>query len=321
MALEMLWERAEPSEVLRERFGFADDTEAAAWAVHTARDVWGIAVDACERIVLSDHNAMAWLRTASGDRLLKWSVAPERSARLAVVAEVARWLGDRGLPVSAPVPARDGRVQVEADGRSIALQRVVDGGLLDVGRRAEVHAAGAVLARLHTALREYPASAVPEGTVGDPEAEPDRIAGWLGAVGDTVPERATAIVRRALTEPVPGPLQLVHGDYRSANVLCRADEVAGVIDLEEMRYDHPVVELARSAVMLGTRYHNWGPVPRRVRQDFLEGYRSVVGLSDEALRWWEALVLWYSWALVPSGDDPTGWRAAAEEQLAAIDAA
>jgi homoserine kinase type II len=107
----------------------------------------------------------------------------------------------------------------------------------------------------------------------------------------------------------------VQGDYRAANILCVGTAVVGVLDFEELRLDHRIVELARSAVMLGTLFRNWGPVSASVRQQFLDGYQTVQALTDAELRWWPVLVLWYSLALVPPGDDPTGWGRAAIEVL------
>lgn len=33
------------------------------------------------------------------------------------------------------------------------------------------------------------------------------------------------------------------------------------------------------------------------------------------MSWWDVLVLWYSMAMVPSGEDPTGWGTAALSHL------
>lgn len=53
--------------------------------------------------------------------------------------------------------------------------------------------------------------------------------------------------------------------FRSSNVLCAGPKIAAVIDFEEARLDHCIDEVARSAVMLGTRFRNWGPVSADVR--------------------------------------------------------
>ena len=71
--------------------------------------------------------------------------------------------------------------------------------------------------------------------------------------------------------------------------------------------EHRVFELARAAVLLGTRYHNWGPVPAEVRAEFLTGYSSERPLTPAEAGWLDILLLWHALMMVPPGDDPTGW--------------
>lgn len=133
----------------------------------------------------------------------------------------------------------------------------------------------------------------------------------------TVPAAAQDALRRLVADADPDPLptQLVHGDYRSANILVAGPGIAAVIDFEEARFDHRIDELARSAVMLGTRFRDWGPVSPEVRTAFLDGYQSERRMTAVEATWWDALVLWYSLVLTPAGEDPTGWGQAALDQL------
>ncbi|MGY2898093.1 homoserine kinase type II [Curtobacterium sp. PvP017] len=314
MTLEMLWERADPAQVLRSRFGFTDVAAAEDWVIRTLERWWGMGVVMCERIVMSDHNALAWVSTAGDRMLLKWSIAPEGFERLAFAADLTTWLADRGLPVSAPVRTLDGRVQVEDDGVSMGLQHVISGTLLDVRDPAQVHAAGATLARFHDALRDSPDRAPAAGVRPPPIPLVQQVEGWLEAAPMHLPEHVRRALRRRLeTAPPDGlPVQIVHGDYRAANVLCADSDVVAVIDFEDLRLDHRILELARSAVLLGTLFHDWGPVPEAVHWQLLDGYRSVSALTTDELAWWDVLVLWNTMLFVPSGDDPTGWGAAAE---------
>lgn len=318
--LEMLWEQRDPGAVLTERFGFADRTDAGRWAVTVLAEQWGIDVLRCERIVMSDRNALAWLATRSGRMVAKWSVAPDRFHRLAELARMTTWLGAKGLPVAAPIPTLDGRVQLEVDGASLGLLREVPGALLDTDDQDLVRAAGAVLGRLHHALSAYPDS----GSVVDRSSSPtsptplaDRVLGWLETCPQQVPAAAREVLRQRVTHAGPEPLaaQLVHGDYRSANVICRDGAVAAVLDFEEARLTCRIDELARSSVLLGTRFRDWGPATAHVRDGFLAGYRSQVSLTADETRWWAPLVLWYSLAMIPQGGDPTGWGRAAMSQL------
>lgn len=315
--LEMLWEASDPGDALETRFGFSDGAEAHRWVVTMLDKQWGVRVDSCERIVISDHNALAWVGTSSRRMLLKWSVAPARFPRLAALARLTAWLDGEGLPVSAPVAAVDGSVQVEADGASLGLQREINGDILDTTSPDQVRAAGGVLAQLHDALAVYPEVGQVSGLEAPTTHLADQINGWLDSCPKHVPATACDTLRRLVADAQPDslPTQLVHGDYRSANVLCAVPGIAAVIDFEEARFDHRIVELARSAVMLGTRFRDWGPVSAEVRATFLDGYQSKRRLTPAEASWWDALVLWYSLLLIPSGQDPTGWGQAALGQL------
>ncbi|PYY36519.1 phosphotransferase [Curtobacterium sp. MCBD17_030] len=321
MTIEMLWEQDDPTDVLRNRFGFADAEAVGDWVRSTVERHWRVRVGPPERMVMSDSNALAWVRGGDERLLVKWSVAPDRFERLAFTSDLTAWLGAQGLPVSTPVPTLEGEVQVTDDGISLGLQRVIDGAHLDVEDADQVRAAGATLARLHDALRSCPLHDSRPGVLSAPARLTDQIAGWIASEPPSLSQTARDVLWRML-ERAPAdlpPLQIVHGDYRAANILCVGTTVVGVLDFEELRLDHRIVEVARSAVMLGTLFRDWGPVPVSVRQQFLDGYQTVRALTDEELHWWPVLVLWYSLALVPPGDDPAGWGRAAIEQFETAD--
>lgn len=107
------------------------------------------------------------------------------------------------------------------------------------------------------------------------------------------------------------PRQLGHHDFRAGNLLYAGADVVAILDFEESRIDHRIVELARAAVLLGTLFRGWGPIPADVRADFLAGYQSVRPLTPVEAAWWDAVLLWQALAMVPAGDDPTGWAASA----------
>ncbi|WP_340537376.1 phosphotransferase enzyme family protein [Nocardioides sp. GXZ039] len=314
--VQMLWEREAPGRVLQERFGFADAAAAARWVGTTTREHWGISVTRCERIVISAGSALAWVTTVSeGRMILKWSVVPELFARLGQIARLTRWLDDRGIPVSAPVPSTSGALQVETAGRAMGLQRVLDGDLLDAADEPSVHAAGATLARLDRALGDYPDAATLGGD-GFAESPREAITRWAESAGPHVPAAVSEMLSRLAAEgPDDLPAQLVHGDYRAANLLCAGSEVVAVLDFEEARTEHRVNALARSAVRLGTRFHDWAPVSNRVHERFLAGYEAVQPLTPAERAWWPGLLLWHTAQRVPSGSDPTGWAASTKELL------
>jgi homoserine kinase type II len=316
--LEMLWESDDPAGVLLARFGLTDGRAAREWVATALSRHWGIEVSDCQRIVMSDHNALAWLATPSDRLIAKWSVAPQRFARLSELADLTVWLAERGAPVSTPILTADGSSHAESGQALLVLQRLIEGDPLEATNLDQVRAAGAVLARLHGELARYPhAGRLRQSSPTPSTSLPARVTSWLDGQPHHVPSRLLTSMRRLMdTAPTePMPTQLVHGDFRAANILCSGTRVLAIIDFEEARFDHPIAELARSAVMLGTKFRNWGPVSTSVRAEFLAGYESERRLNAIEARWWDILVSWYSLTMIPPDEDPTGWRAAAAEHL------
>jgi homoserine kinase type II len=176
------------------------------------------------------------------------------------------------------------------------------------------------LARLQDALAEYPDADRITTLAGPGAPLRDRVTDWLASSAEHVPPTARDTLRRLVADAPTDqlPRQLLHYDFRSANVVCGGAEIAAVIDFEEARIDHRVVELARSAVMLGTRFRDWGPVSAEVRAGFLSGYQSVRRLTPIEAAWWDALVLWCTLAMVPAEDDSTGWGQSATSHAAEL---
>ncbi|MEU6137796.1 phosphotransferase [Nocardioides sp. NPDC047086] len=243
--ISMLWESADPDAALTERFGFASADEATGWLSGVLTEHWGLGVDAFEQLVISDANCLAWITVGERRMIAKWSMWPRMFPRLAAIAELTVWLGERGIPVSVPQAARDARVQVEVDGFSVGLQQVIGGELLDISDPVQVRAAGEMLARMHAAMADYP-----------------------GTIPTDIPP------------PPASDTQLVGNDFRSANILWAAGRVAAVLDLEEATYRRRVDDLAKAAVLLGTRYHHWRPTPAEVREAFVAAYVSVLPLEE-----------------------------------------
>ena len=74
--------------------------------------------------------------------------------------------------------------------------------------------------------------------------------------------------------------QLVHNDFRSANLLHDGTSITAVLDFEEVTYRTTVADLAKATVLLGTRYHDWGPTSPLVREAFVAAYRDRVPLTS-----------------------------------------
>jgi homoserine kinase type II len=240
--VSMLWESVDPAVALTERFGFVDAVSAAGWMGDALWHTWAIAIHDCDRLVISDRNLLAWITIDGRCLIAKLSVSPTLFQRLADTARLRVWLQTAGIPVAAPIPTRDGRLQVELNNVSLGVCPVIEGDLLDVGDPAQVTEAGRMLAALHEALAAYP----------------HRIDGG----------------------PSTRHEQLVQNDFRSANILHNGTSIAAVLDFEEATYRTRVADLAKATVLLGTRYRNWGPTSQLVRETFVAAYHDQAPLTS-----------------------------------------
>lgn len=198
-SLSMLWESTDPAEALAQRFRFESPTAVVGWLSEVLAQHWNLALSSCERLVINSGNIMAWITVGERRMIAKWSMHTPVFARLAAIARLTHWLGQRGVPVS-----------------------------------------------VHTELAAYP---------------------------DVVPT----------AEPPRSGAQLVGNDFRSANILWASGRISAVLDLEEARYERRVDDLAKAAVLLGTRYHDWAPTPPDVRDAFVAAYQAAHPLPAEEL--------------------------------------
>jgi homoserine kinase type II len=238
----MLWESVDPAVALTERFGFGDALSAASWMGDALWDTWAIAITNCDRLVMSDRNLLAWMTADDRHFIAKLSVSPSLFQRLAATATLRLWLQTAGIPVAAPIPTSDGRLQVELENVSLGVCAVIEGDLLDVGDPAQVTEAGQMLATLHETLAAYP----------------HRIDGVRPNGRD----------------------QLVHNDFRSANILHGGTTITAVLDFESVTYRTRVADLAQATVLLGTRSHDWGPTSEVVREAFVTAYADQAPLTS-----------------------------------------
>jgi len=325
--LSMLWEPTDPAAALSRRFGFDDLDGLGRWTTAALASTWGLPASgapAVSRAVISDRNAVVWAGAGSRAVVVKLSCAQERFERLAASTQLVVLLAEHGVPVAAPLVSADGRVRVVLPGPagplSLCVLPEVAGDWLDVADPAAVRSAGACLARVHAALAQAPTELVaalavaPPGLAGATAATEPRaqVAGWLaGHDPGHVPEASRRLASLLEAAPVLDDApQLVHGDFRAANVLVRGTEVAAVLDLDEVALRHRVADLAQACTYLATRFTGWGPTPPAARAVLVEGYESVRRLSAAERSWLDVLLLWNAVVAVPGPDDPAGWARA-----------
>lgn len=302
----MLWESAEPLQILAQRFRFATPEAATDWLMATVERTYGIMVTSVDRLVMSSYNLLAWLSTSEGPLLAKCCIFLPAHQRLLTAAELVVWLAQQTLPVSVPLSAQTGpeagAVQVRCDHFSVGVQRIMGGELLDPTEPAQAATAGRTLAQLHQALAVYPQATAftppnPEQTLA---AQLER---WVTATLAKVSEPPLVAALRTLQQCVKQrradalTTQLVHGDFRAANILWQDDHITALLDLEEVRWGYRVNDLAWATIHLGTRYHHWGPVAGVVHQTFLASYCAIQPLTATEVAWLPLLLCWHSLAL------------------------
>lgn len=309
--LSMLWESADPLCVLKERFGLASFNEAAGWLTSVMGEAWALDVQACERILISGDNAIAWIRTNRGTLVAKWSRDQDQFVKFAATADLQHALHGQGVPVAPPLASLNGQYRVIIDSLSITVQPHIEGGLLDTTEHSAVRRAGVCLARLHSALaaqRDSRLTAFGRLTGGSLDLH-RRTETWLQHGDPGMVPAASARLRDAVAAlpPIDSEPQLVHNDYRASNILTSGSEILAVLDFDEVAVDYCVSDLANTFVVLGTRFTKWQPTPERVRAVFLQGYESVRPLTMLERRWLYVLVLLRGIQAIPPGDDPAGW--------------
>ncbi|WP_458111063.1 phosphotransferase [Arthrobacter sp. R1-13] len=310
----MLWESTEPQIALKNRFGLGSFDEAAGWLTKVLAESWAIEVKACERIIISDHNAIAWISTDRGRLVAKWSRDEDQFVKFSGTADLLAALHKEGLPVAPPLAATDGRHRVIFDSSSVTVQPHIDGDLLDVTADTAVRKAGASLARLHCALATQGDSRLTKlgrHTGGTLDLR-RRIGTWLqhADIGSAPEASARLRDRIASLPPIDSDPQLIHNDYRASNLLTSGTGVIAVLDFDEVALDYCVSDLAYAFVFLGTRFTNWQPTPPRVREALLHGYETVRPLTQLERQWLHILALWQGINAIPPGDDPAGWARA-----------
>lgn len=134
--VSMLWENAEPGIVLARRFGFDSPEAASSWVMNAVGHTHGLELECVDRLVLSAVNLLATVSAPGGRFLVKCCAMVAAHEPLRALGELIWWLDGEGIPVSAPVPSRQGTAQVMHEHLTFNVQQVVDGSLLDATDRS-----------------------------------------------------------------------------------------------------------------------------------------------------------------------------------------
>jgi aminoglycoside phosphotransferase (APT) family kinase protein len=211
-------------------------------------------------------------------------------AGMAKEAACLRAAHDAGVPVPALVDHGDGTgrfplpylLMERVDGETIPRRLLRDPALTEV-RAALPRALGRILATIH-AIDVTGLDAVPAG-----DAIEDLVRVYRGL---DEPRPSVEIGLRWLAEhrPPPGPVALVHGDFRNGNLIVDTSGVRGVLDWELAHLGDPIEDLGWLCVR-AWRFGSAEPVGGfGPRSELLRGYADGGGSVPDAdtLRWWEA---------------------------------
>ncbi len=217
-------------------------------AVLLARYAVGEAV-ALDPIAEGVENSNFRLTTATGRYVLTLYEKRVAQADLPFFLGLMEHVAARGVPAPLPVHDRAGTVLQSVCGRPAAILHWLPGDWPRAPTPAQAHAAGAALARLHAATRDFtltrPNALGPQGW--------HRLATACGPGLDSIAHGLAAIVHAELAAlaaawPAALPHAAIHADLFPDNLLFEGDVVTGVIDFYFACTDLRAYDLA---VMLG----------------------------------------------------------------------
>jgi homoserine kinase type II len=171
------------------------------------------------------------LQTASGRFVLTLFEGRTEAAALPFCLGLTDRLAEAGLPTARPVRDRSGVWLGGLNGRPAAVVEWLNGAWPRAPSPVQAQAAGAMLARMHLAVADYPGRR--DNPVGPAawRTLADRIATQAEGQDRTMLDRVEAGLAE-LDDPFTDdlPVGAVHADYFLDNVLFEGDAVSGVID-------------------------------------------------------------------------------------------
>lgn len=201
-------------------------------------------------------------------------------------------LADRGLPVPRAVRDRDGAQLQTVAGRPACLIEFLPGVSVSSPTIAQALAAGAALAAMHEAVRDFPHSR--PNSMGFATWQPllNRCGHDLDQIMPGLyDDLAFALGDLAATWPGAMLEQcVVHADLFPDNVLMRGDAVGGLIDFyfactDARLYDLAVMHTSWSFDPTGAHHYP------DVGQALIEGYRQRFPMNDEEQAAWNDLAV------------------------------
>jgi len=243
-------------------------------------------------------NETAFVELDSGRVVVRRNQRRLGRASLALRHRLLAHLRARGFPAPRLLAARSGETAVEVGGRLFELFVFVDGDDFNPERPAHLAGAGAILARYHRAVADFPDPPPPDAPRYPPSTL-NRLSERLierDVMGElSEPLRWYDLRAAALSAVLPDPAYaalpqlLIHGDIHRDNLLFRGDAVAALLDFDQVTCDARIVDLADALVGLapGDPPQGWspwgvydGPLGADRAALLLDAYDAAAGLSS-----------------------------------------
>lgn len=277
------------------------------------------------RAALGMSNETYFVTSAAGAHVLRVHVAKSLPA-IRFEHEVLRRLADADLPFRVPRPLPDLRgdtVALDIDtARQCALFERIPGETLDAADTASVARVAQAFARLDVALGAIERTDLPSPAfAGDLRAMHPAITD-LSQLDHLVGSQAREMVDRAaeMAGPIYAslPMQLIHGDFGSGNVLVRAGRVRGIVDFEYAGRDVRAMELAAglsSVIVRPMEDGLWRPLLRGYLETLRLDPTELAALPALAVLHWAVIVAWWAGRGIEGHAFPDGLAVPAERAL------
>ena len=238
------------------------------------------------RLITNDMNAIFRVDTAEGHKLVLRITLPEGGHNLDHVAAEMDWLAalarDTSLSVPRPLPARDGRLVVEAQAEGVPQPRLcivfswVPGkDLADEMSAANIAGLGELTAQLHLHARAYrPPAQLSLLRFNRPFPFPEPVVLFDGPCAALFPPERRAVYAKAIAwtqesidrlQAIGEPMRILHNDLHQWNVR-NLRGLLSPIDFEDLMLGWPVQDIAT------TLYYFPEENYAALRAAFQEGY-------------------------------------------------
>ncbi len=243
----------------------------AAYDIGTVRSFKGIAEGV--------ENSNYLLKSDGGSFILTLYEKRVRAEDLPFFLGFMEFIAARGVRSARPLRTKDGATLGTLCGRRAALIEFLDGVSADPPSLAQTRNAGAALAGLHLAGKEFPGTR--DNDLG-PATWSELLKTAAPRAGEVQPGLAD-LLEKQLDEtladwPKDLPGGVIHADLFPDNVLFVGDEVSGLIDFYFACTDSYAYDIA---VMINSWcFAKSGAFEAEKSAALIEGYQSVRGLSD-----------------------------------------